>query len=252
MRKRFLLATLIIAIFFVFDVATGGALRSVARAGANFLWSAGSVAESAIFGSGYFSSRRALQAENDALERENAELKAEIAGFATLENENIELRELVRLAENVGGITAPIVSSVRASPYGTFMIGAGSAEGVVAGSIALVGGARGIVLGEVKEVYAHSALVQEVFAPGASVESELRGTSLTFEGHGGGNARAEAPRALEVREGDSVTSAQFSGRLIGIVGAVRAGSASAYQSIYIRTPVSRTEIRYVYVVPSAR
>ena len=170
-------------------------------------------------------------------------------GFEALESENRELRGIVHIAEDVSGRTAPIISSVRSSPYGTFIVGAGSADGISAGSVVMAGGERGFVIGQIAEVGEHSSLVEEIFAPGASAEGSVGGAELIFEGQGGGNARAEAPRAISIAEGDSVTSAMFGGRLIGVVGAVPADSASAYKSIYVRTPVSLSELQFVYVVP---
>lgn len=234
----------------MFDVASGGLLRGAARSFSTVVWNATSRIESAIFGSGFFSSRRALSSENDALKKRIADLEAELAGQQLMRDENAELRSLVRLAESVNGIAAPIISSVRSSPYGTFMIGAGSADGISAGSIVMAGGERGFVIGEVAEADEHSSLVKEIFAPGASAEGTLRGAALVFEGQGGGNARAEAPRALSVGEGDPVTSARFSGRLIGIVGAVSSDSSSALRTLYIRTPVNLSELQFVYVVSS--
>lgn len=249
-RKRLLIASLIVVVLFLFDVASGGTLRGVARSLSAGVWSATTGIGSAIFGSGFFSSRRALSAENDALKSRIADLEAELAGHQLLKDENEELHSLVRLAESAKGVTAPITSSVRSSPYGTFMIGAGSAEGISAGSIVMAGGERGFVIGQVAELGTHSSLVKEVFAPGVSVEGTLRDAALVFEGQGGGNARAEAPRALSLAVGDSVTSARFGGSLIGTVGAVSSDSSSAFRSVYIRTPVGLSELQYVYVVPS--
>lgn len=247
-RKRLLIATLIVAVLFLFDAISGGTLRGVARSLSVGVWRATDGIESAIFGSGFFMSRRALTAENDSLKKRIADLEAELAGHRLMKDENAELRSLVRLAESANGITAPIVSSVRSSPYGTFMIGAGTAEGISAGSIVMAGGGRGFVIGEVTEAGKYSSLVREIFAPGASVEGTLAGAALVFEGQGGGNARSEAPRALSLSAGDSVTSAEFGGRLIGIVGAVSSDSSSAVRSVYVRTPVGLSELQFVYVV----
>ncbi|MBI2612776.1 rod shape-determining protein MreC [Candidatus Kaiserbacteria bacterium] len=249
-RRRLLIATVIVVALFALDILSGGFFRGIARTASMIVWSAGSRIESAVFGSGYFSSRRSLQTENDALKQKIIEFEVETAEIETLKNENAELREVVHLAESTGGITAPIVSSVRSSPYGTFMVGAGTAEGISAGSMVMAGGGRSFVIGRITEAGEHSSLVKEVFAPGVSAEGELRGAVLLFEGQGGGNARAKAPRTLSVAEGDSVTSALFGGRLIGVVGAVSSDSGSAYQSVYVRTPVNLSKLQFVYVVPN--
>lgn len=243
-RKRLLIATVVVAVLFIFDMVSGGALRWLARGVSSSVWGIGSAA----LGSGFFSSRRALQAENETLKQELSRLEVEAVGLEALESENRELRGIVHIAEGVSGVTAPIISSVRSSPYGTFIVGAGSADGISAGSVVMAGGQGGFVIGQIAEADEHISLVEEVFAPGASAEGSVGGAELIFEGQGGGNARAEAPRAISIAEGDSVTSAMFGGRLIGVVGAVSSDSASAYKSIYVRTPVSLSELQFVYVL----
>lgn len=251
-RSRLLIATIIVIALFLIDALSGGAVRAIVRTGGTLLWRGSAQIESAIFGSGFFSTRRAMQSENEALRREIAVLESEVAGHEGLLQEIAELRKLVRLAESSAGVTAPIISSTRSSPYGTFLIGAGVADGLTVGNVVLAAGENGFAVGEIADVHQKSALVREVFAPGVTLDGRLRGADLSFEGQGGGNARATAPRALAVAEGDPVTSGLYGGRLIGVVGSVSSDSASAYKSVYVRTPVSVSELQFVYVVPNSQ
>lgn len=224
-------------------------MRGTVRVAASALWVAGKAARNAVFPGGYFSSKRALEEENEALRAELAAHSALAGRLEVLERENEELRMIARVVQKEDGITAPIISSSNASPYGTFLIGAGALDGVAEGSVVLSGDERGFVIGRVAEAGARTSLVLEVFAPGASVEGFAGGATLSLEGRGGGNARAEVPRTIELSEGDAVTSGVFGGRIIGIVGAVSSGDSSALMRVYVRAPVSLSELQFVYVVP---
>ena len=249
-RRLLIIATGVVVLALAFDWVSGGTLRGLVRFMSTVAWSSSSRMLSSVAGSGLFSNVRALHAENEALKQEISRLQVQTASYESLAEENTALREIVHLAEGSAGLTAPIVSSTRSSPYGTFMVGAGSAEGVVEGNIVVVGErGSGIVIGEVDDVHEHVSLVTEVFAPGTSIEGSLRGIPTTFEGQGGGNARTKISQELEVEVGDTVTSPAFGGRLVGVVGAIASDPTNAYQSVYIRTPVNLSELRFVYVIP---
>lgn len=248
-RRRLLIATLVVLLALVFDLASGGMVRGAARVAASAVWSAGSAASGAIFGSGFFSSKRGLEAKIEALQQELTAQQALTGRLEVLERENTQLRAMVNFAKQQRGVAAPIVSSSNSSPYGTFLIGAGTLEGVAEGSIVLAGSEKGFVIGSVAEAGEHISLVREVFAPGALVEGLAGGAVLSLEGRGGGNARTEVPSALALSSGEPVTSTAFAGRVIGIVGSVSSDPGSALARVFVRVPVSLSELQFVYVVP---
>lgn len=261
-RRRLFAATVVAITVFAIDALSGGSLRALSRSAGTVVWRVGEDAAHRVLGSGFFSSRRALLTENAILKQEIAGLQTRAGSYEVLKSENASLRTMARLAEEDQGITAPIVSSITASPYGTFMVGAGSADGVSVGSLVLVGPVRGeasngagdnesgnFVVGSVSDVGKNVSLVTEVFAPNVSSEATIQGASVTLVGQGGGNARGVVPRALPVTPGDPVFSSRFAGRSVGIVGAVREDSAHTHQNIYIRLPVSLSALQFVYVIP---
>ena len=251
-RRALILATVAVLLVFAIDVFSHGSIRALVRSSGSYVWSGGSQVASAIGGSGFFRSRRALLEENEALKQEVARLTLRTAALETLEGENAALRTIVRLVEDLSGITAPVVSSPFSSPYGTFMVGAGSKDGVAVEDLVVTAeeGKRGFVIGRVSEVSERLSLVTQIFAPNASVEAVIRDVPLVVEGQGGGNARAEALRALSIAEGDTVVSPHFRGMAIGVVGSVSRDPASAYQKVYIGLPVNLATLKFVYVVPS--
>lgn len=242
-------ATVAVLFIFAADLALGGHIRALVRSGGSSVWNVGSQFATSLSGSGFLSSSRALREENESLKQKIAELEFRLSGVDILEKENDELRAFARLAEGLPGFTVPIVSSLRASPYGTFVLGAGEGEGVLVGDLVVaVHGEKRFAIGRVNEVSEHRSLVVQIFAPDVLTEATLKGASLTVEGRGGGNARAEVPRALSVAEGDIVTSPGLGGLPIGVVGNVSDDPAGTHKVVYIGLPVNIAALRFVYVI----
>ncbi|HEY4517224.1 MAG TPA: rod shape-determining protein MreC [Candidatus Paceibacterota bacterium] len=244
-RKQLLIATTLIALVLSVDVFSGGAIRTSLRSLSSAAWGAGSSVLARIGQSGFFSSRASLARENQLLKEEIAMLQLRSAAYSALKQENEHLRAIVHIAQLKQGFTAPVISSLRASPYGTFMIGVGEADGVAKGS--LVVGGDGFVIGRIADVSPHRSLVSEVFAPGTSIESSVGGTPVLLTGRGGGNGVGNLPRGTSVSEGDPVLAPTLGQRAIGIVGRVEGGAASASTKIYVRSPVNLESLSFVYV-----
>lgn len=243
--RALLWATIAVIILLGFDFISGGVLRAVFRTASSYVWQAGSHTVSAVAESGVFSSRRQLAAANTSLQSELDAYHAQDAAQAALIAQNKELQALVNLAQKNPGVTVPIVSSTQPSPYGTFLIGAGTIDGIVLGDLVLT--ADGFVAGRISDVQKNSATVTELFAPTASLNATLAHATITLEGQGGENARAQMPRSLSVLIGDIVTSPAAGGLPVGVVGRVVADPASAYQEVYVRLPINLPAVRYVYV-----
>lgn len=244
--RRLLAATVLVITLLGIDLLSGGVIRHGARAGASALWKWSSRVGDAIARSGFLSSRRALESQNRALMEEVARAQERAAGYDAQKAENDELRALVNLVPESHGITAPVVSSVRSSPYGTFLIGAGSRDAIMRGALVLTQG--GFVVGSVTDVGARVSVVSEVFAPGVSVGAQVAGASVALLGVGGGNARSSVPRAIRVATGDTVVVPQFGQRPVGIVGSVSSSTSSASQEVFVRLPVNLAALGFVFIV----
>lgn len=247
--RSLLVATVIVLFVFGLDLATGGLLRALVRNVSIRFWGVGSGIVEKLGKENIFSTRRALQEENTALQDELAALRVKASETPMLQEELDTLQRLVRLAERNPGTTAAISSSVKSSPYGTFSIRAGSTENVFKGNLVLASsGKDGFAIGRVSESNAHYSLVTELFAPGAHIDASVDGTLLQLEGRGALNARAEVPSGASVTKGDIVFSPEVGNRPIGIVLAVDLEPGGAYKTVYVRTPFSLSDLRYVYVV----
>lgn len=248
-KGRLLFATVLIIVILLLDAVSGGKLRAIVRATSSYVWSAGSGAASFVTESGIFATKHGLEKENSTLRQEITDLQLQIAGEASLKEQNAALQNIVHLTSGEKGITVPIVSSVLASPYGTFEIGGGGAEGVTTGSIVLEGnGSMGFIIGQVSEAEAHHALVEELLAPGAKTNVTIRGIPLSLEGQGGGNGRAQSPRGSSIAAGDVVFAPTLGERAIAIVGTTSAERAAAIEDVYVRLPIPLSALQFVYVI----
>ena len=246
-RYRLIFATVAMLVVVLIDIVTGGSLRALVRTGGASVWSASARTRDAIFGNGYFSSRAALSREIQTLRQTLASYQEGAAAYRVVKEENDALRTLLTLAQKEEGVTAPIVSSVISSPFGTFLIGAGETDGVAKGDLVITSG--GFVIGVVEETYVRTSIVRELLAGGSNVEVLLSGAPIGMLGRGGGNAIATLPQEIRVEEGMPVTSPAYGGRAVGIVGRVEHDASSAEQDVYVQLPVNMASLTYVYVVP---
>ena len=248
-RRRLVSATIIVIGLFAVDIATGGAIRSIVRTAAVSVSSVFHTIDTHIEEGGYFTTHAALASQNQALKAQVAALEEQAALSTSLQAQVTALSAMAHLAQNDRGITAPVASSFIASPYGTFLIGAGTDEGVLPDSIVLSG--DGIALGIVSEVSARAATVTEIFAPGHSINALLDGAPIAVRGSGGGNAVAQVPHGVTVLPGDPVSAPGLQGRTIGVVGHVDTDPSSAAMQVYIGSPVNLSSLQYVFVVAPA-
>ena len=249
-RNRLLIATALVIFVFVADALTGGSIRAFLRAGASGMWNIGARAGDTILASGFFSTRRALEEENRMLREELTQLKMYAVAFDILKAENESLRKITSLVEEGSGITAPVASSFRTSPYGTFFVGAGTEDGVRAGSLVVAGDPKfgGFVIGRVDDANSHVSLVKGLLAPGETTDAVVHDVGISLEGRGGGQARGDAPLDAVIEVGDVVTSAAVGGRAVGIVGAVEEDVGSASKHVYIHLPFALPTLQFVYVI----
>lgn len=244
-RRRLLFATILILVVFILDIFSGGKIRGAVRNAEVSVWSVGVRAWDSVAHNGFFASRASLEAENASLSGEIAQYEERAAAYDTLSSENAALGQMVHLAQTSPGITAPIVSSFNASPYGTFLVGAGSADNVATGDLVLTD--ADFVIGRVADVSARTSLVDELFAPNASVNVVIDGADVPAQGEGGGNAQARIPRGVNVNAGDSVIAPEYGGRAVGVVGHVISDPANGYSQVYISLPVDLSALRFVYI-----
>lgn len=244
-RRKLFFATIIVLLIFGVDFVSGGFIRNMVRNSAASIWNASVHIRSSVAGSGFFSSKKGLAEENIALREQLNQMQERAAAYAVLASENAELRGLLNVASQERGITAPVVSSFRASPYGTFLIAAGGGDVSIGAYVVTEGG---FVVGRVSEVGNRTSVVRGIFAADNEVEAIVSGEALVVEGQGGGNARTEAPRGIPIQVGDPVIVPTLGGRPIGVVGRVESDASGSSSKVLIQLPVNLSALRYVYII----
>lgn len=243
--RSMLVYALFVLIIFATDYFSGSIIRSYVRSGSASVQSLGASAYS-VFDSGYFASHSSLVRENQELREELRSRIDRDALVSSLDDELALLKSALQTSENSEGRTVPVRSSLRSSPFGTFLIGAGSAEGVQIGD--RVHTLQGLLLGTVVSVSNDTASVKMLFS--AESEQEVVTNDIAFRafGRGAGRARAEVNRDARISEGDVVYAPEISEAPAGVVGKVETDVSSALKVVHIHLPVELTTLRYVYVV----
>ncbi|MBI5470407.1 rod shape-determining protein MreC [Candidatus Kaiserbacteria bacterium] len=246
-RRWLFIGMVFVLAIFALDSVSHGRVRATVRSGASAIYSLGQSLYSGLMESGIFATRHGLAVQNAALREQLATLNASAESALSLKSENDELRALVHLAATKAGVTAAVTSSFSSSPYGTFILDAGRAEGIVVGDIVESGG---FALGRITTSDLHTSLVTTFFAPGESNDALIASVPVTLEGRGGGNARGKAPRGSIIKIGDTVVLPDSGGLSVGLVGHVDTGESNAYQDVYVSYPVNLSNLRFVYVIRS--
>ncbi len=247
-RSKLLFATVLILCVFGLDALLGGPFRNFVRSVAGGMWNVSEHARVSVAGSGFFARNSTLASENEALKRELASVRERAAAYGALREENESLRALLRFTQASQGVTAPVVSSYHASPYGTFLVAAGANDAIAPGDIVL--SETGYAIGRVADVGTTHTLVKATFHSGAAIDVVLGNAAVTAAGEGSGNARVNVPRGIDVQVGDTVLAPTFAGHPVGIVGKVEEVSTTAEQKVFIVLPVNLSTIRFVYIIPS--
>ncbi|MEN9561365.1 MAG: hypothetical protein RIQ56_638 [Candidatus Parcubacteria bacterium] len=246
-RRTLIAVSLFIVFLFLTNYLTGGLIRSSIHGAVSSAFISIHSLQESLLGPNPLESRTALEARVATLENELAQLRSREIGVSAIYDENAELKKLLSVVGDEKGMTASVLFSSAASPYGTFIIAAGSAEGVEDGS--LVQTADGYIIGEIHGVNTHTSVVRELFAPGSTLPGVVGTTTIALEGRGGGNARGQAVREANVSVGGIVKSQQVHGLPIGVVGEVLSDPGNTYTEVFVRYPVNLATLRYVYVIP---
>ena len=133
----------------------------------------------------------------------NAQLMAENTALMN-ENKALLQKEKDTVALGDSGILAGVVAHPPLSPYDTFILAAGSNDGVALGMEAF--GDGGVPLGVVSLVLADFSRVTLFSAPGITTSGWVgnKNTFVTLTGAGAGALQAVVPRAANIAVGDAV------------------------------------------------
>jgi cell shape-determining protein MreC len=195
----------------------------------------------------YFQTHRSLEEENERLRVQVRRSSLTALERDLLAEENNDLKELMGRQRFEQTTLAAILARPTVSPYDTFIIDVGEADGIRRDELVIADGI--VVIGFVEEVFTHTSRVLLFSAPGISHEVLIGPNATPAEavGQGGGNFRTELPRGLEIKEGDPVVIPSIDTEIFGVVGKIIVSASEPFQEILFTNPINMNDIRYVEV-----
>lgn len=190
----------------------------------------------------FFRSKSNLISENETLRQE--------AALAYLKQTDCSVSDSNGAygGEN-GRISANVISKPPFSPYDTFVIGAGSADGVSVGQYVFI--SERISIGKIAAVSSRTSIVKLFSSGDQKIEaiSERTGASFELSGRGGANFVIDAPKDSDIVWGDIFVLPSRSSKtaLLGTVYYIDASSQSSFKKIYLRIPDNVFQVQKVFV-----
>lgn len=212
-------------------------------------WKAGLWMQSRVNSVGaVFVSKKSLLTENETLKQKLSEVESEILASRIIAVENADLKNTFhRKNPERNFILATILVKPNHTAYDTLIVDQGSAENISANMHVYAGGVYPI--GEIKEVFTHTALVALYSTPGTTktVRLGLSHTDIDVTGRGGGSFEAKLPRDLALAAGDPVVLPELDQPIIALVDTVVSDERDPFKKVLFRSPVNIQELSSVYI-----
>ncbi len=194
-----------------------------------------------------FSSKEKLVMANQKLQNEVTQLQVFKIDRDRLQSENTRLQNVLNRKGNRNLILAGILSKPPLSAYDTFVVDAGTSEGVKNGAKVFMYG--NIAIGQVIEVAAHKSKLRLYSSPENNIDVFLGAGQIPIKvtGMGGGNFKAEVPRGVNVPVDTKVYFPGSNNDMLGVVGHIEQKQNDTFQEIYIKSPVDIWSLQYVEI-----
>ena len=192
-------------------------------------------------------SRRALVAKVNELQGTLDGYNAHIAGVTLLENENAALKEELNREPHSRGILAHVLTVPNRSFYDTFVIDAGSVEGIREGQ--QVYAFDVVALGSVTSVADHSAVVTLFSAAGKETSGTAVDTdvAVTLIGRGAGEYEVRMPRDVHFEIGSAIALQSVYPATLAQVEKIMTDPRDPFQRLLAKVPVNLTALKWVIV-----
>ena len=197
-----------------------------------------------------FSSKSALEKENDNLKKLLKEYEVKLSDKELLIKENADLKAAQHLSTDTGNVSANLLSKPPFTPFDVVVVDAGTNQGVEKGNAVMIGR---IYLGVVSEVFDTFSRVTLLSAPGNSHEAYVGDEALPviLNGKGGGNFETSLPQGSNVKEGDLViTYYNETPYQIGRVSKIIDTEDNTRMTILLGIPFNLYSLNHVEIIPS--
>lgn len=182
------------------------------------------------------------------------ELKAVIDSYQTtitqhriLKEENEKLKaELGRMAPEKG-ILAAVLTQPNRSFYGTMLIDAGAAEGIMEGQIAYA--FDSVAVGTISEVSERTSTVLLYSAPNRETAARAEGSDVAIAliGRGNGDFEVRMPRDVNFSIGDAILYPSVNTTLLAQIEKIVTDPRDPFQRLLAKVPINLTTLKFVIV-----
>lgn len=213
----------------------------------------------ALFGASvanYFKTNRSLSHELIASQTTIEKYAADEAELELLRDENTALKS--ELGRNVGGdgatekgigkgILATVLFPAGRSIYDTFVIDAGSEQGIRDGARVYAFGS--VALGTITSVEENRATVQLYSASGRETSGTVTGNTvaMTLIGRGGGEYEIHMPRDIHFEQGQVIAEQTTVPHTLATIIEITADPRDPFQKIRAKAPINIQALKWVVV-----
>ncbi len=195
-----------------------------------------------------FSSKSALQKENDELKAKLSEQEALVNNYNSTLAEKERLEEILgRKDERREMILGAILSKPGQSLYDTLIIDIGENKGISEGDLVFALG--NVPIGRIAQIYPSSAKVVLFSTAQEKTEVVISGENAFVEmiGRGGGNFEIVLPRDFQIEGGKEVVLPGLQSHVLAVVETIISDPRDSFSKALLVSPVNLYELRYVQV-----
>lgn len=246
--RRFIFITLL-ALFIIFSASVSAFMMQGTHTILTPLLSMGNrVSQNITNIKTFFTSKNALQKENETLKSELAGIEARLANYEVLFNENEKIKEiLLRKPGERTMLLAGILGNPNQSPYDTLIIDAGEENNIKIGDNVFAYG--DVPIGVVSEVASRTAKVKLYSTYGEKMSAVLAGSDTFIElvGRGRGNFEVILPRDFELVQGTLVLLPGLHPYVLAEVVTVISDPRDPFKKALLKSPINIFELKFVEV-----
>lgn len=192
-------------------------------------------------------SRSALIKKTNELQSTLDAYNARLTTLALLENENIALKAELNRDGRLHGTLAHVLTAPNRSLYDTFVIDAGSDDGIFMGQQVYAFGS--VALGSISDVSDSSAVVTLFSASGQETVGSAvgDGVAVTLIGRGAGEYEVRMPRDIHFEIGSTIALQSTTPAVLAQVQKIMTDPRDPFQRLLAKVPVNLTTLKWVIV-----
>lgn len=195
---------------------------------------------------GVFTSKNSLEAENQQLQNQLAEVQVAVDRDKVLAQENLDLKGLLGRSDKSSTILATVLSKPPMSLYDTLVVDVGSADKVSVGDTVIALGY--VPIGTISSVDTHTSTVALFSSSGQKIEVNIGKNIQTFaDSQGGGNFLIKLPKDTQVNVGDPISAPGIGAKIFGHVENIESNDNDPFIYVRFGLPVNMSELHFLQI-----